>query len=477
MIKNYLNNLALKTKLLLTMLVLCFVSIGLLFLLYDIAENRLMTAVEHYTEELASAIQMSVEELTAEYPEENKEILKEYAGKFKKKGVREISVLNNNMDVIASSNPKRIGQRIDMKGKKTGVSHVGGDDPFIRDSRRDYDLMLPVTVGNEQVGYIHLAIRFDVFSDVLKANHNKRLIATIIVFAIGIAIAVFLSTKYTKPINTLARATEQIREGKLEEIPAVAWKDEIGKLTMNFNEMVRGLRENKKLEERLGEAEHLSKIGQLASGMAHEIRNPLNFINLTIDHLRMDYKPGDSEKKAEFEELALNIKTEIARLNRLLGNFLDYGKPIKLDIQTASLEDVIKEAISIADYKIREQNIKLNTDFSKNIPPLNLDKEQIKACILNVVSNAIQAMPSGGRLFISTAVSDGFVSLRIKDTGEGIKEADIDKIFNPYFTTKTAGIGLGLAITKRIIEEHKGRIDVESSYRNGAVVSIQFPTT
>lgn len=123
------------------------------------------------------------------------------------------------------------------------------------------------------------------------------------------------------------------------------------------------------------------------------------------------------------------------------------------------------------------KTLKLNTDFAKNIPPLNLDKEQIKACILNVVSNAIQAMPSGGRLFVSTAVSDGFVSLRIKDTGEGIKAADIDKVFNPYFTTKTAGIGLGLAITKRIIEEHKGRIDVESSYGNGAVVSIQFPTT
>ncbi|MEK6599465.1 MAG: ATP-binding protein [Deltaproteobacteria bacterium] len=477
MIKRFLNNLALKTKLLLTMLVLCFVSIGLLFILYDIAENRLMTAVERYTEELASAIQMSVEELTAEDMEENKEILKEYAGKFKKKGVREISVLNNDMEVIASSNPKRIGQRIDMKGKKTGVPQISGENPAVQDSRRNYDLMLPVTVGNEQVGYIHLLIRFDVFSDILKANHHKRLIATTIVFAIGIAIAVFLSTKYVEPINTLAKATERIREGELEEIPAVDWKNEIGKLTMNFNEMVRGLRENKKLEERLGEAEHLSKIGQLASGMAHEIRNPLNFINLTIDHLRMEYEPGDSGKKAEFEELASNIKAEIARLNKLLGDFLDYGKPIKLDIQTAFLEDIIKEAISIADCKIREQKIELNTDFSKNMPLLNLDKEQIKACILNVVSNAIQAMPSGGRLFISASVSGGFVSLRIKDTGEGIKEEDLDKVFNPYFTTKTAGIGLGLAITKRIIEEHKGSIAIESSYGNGAVVSIEFPIT
>lgn len=475
MLRRFINNLGLKTKLLLMMIVLSVVSMGLLIFLYNIAEKRLMSAVERYTEELASAIQMSVEELTAEDMEENKEILKEYAGEFKKKGVKELSVLNNDMEVIASSNPKRIGQRIDMKEKKIGIPQVGQENLAAPDSRRNYDLILPVTVGNEQVGYIHLVIRFDAFSDILKANHYKRLIAATVVFAIWIIIAVFLSTKYVEPINTLAKATERIRRGDLAEIPSVDWKNEIGKLTRNFNEMVRGLRENKKLEEKLREAEHLSQIGQLASGMAHEIRNPLNFINLTIDHLRIECEPGDSGGKAEFEELVSNIKAEISRLNRLLGNFLDYGKPIKLNLQTVFLEDIIKEAISIADCNIREQKIELNTDFSKNMPLLNLDKEQIKACILNVVLNAIQAMPSGGRLFISASVSGGFVSLRIKDTGEGIREEDIDKVFNPYFTTKTAGIGLGLAITKRIIEEHKGRIDIESSYGNGAIVSIEFP--
>ena len=471
----FLNNLGLKIKLLLMMLALCIISIGLLFLIYNIAEKKLIVSVKKYTEELSSAIQISVEQLTAGDMEGNEETLREYVGQFKKRGVREISILNNEMEVIASSNPKKIGQAIDMKGKKVGNPEIGQDYFTALESQRSYDLILPVVVGYEQLGYIHITMRFDDFANILRDNNQKRLIGTSIVFAIGIAISIFLSLHYVKPINNLAKATQHIASGDLQEIPEINTADEIGDLTRNFNEMVRGLRENKNLEERLRAAEHLSKIGQLASGIAHEIRNPLNFINLSIDHLKNEYQPEDSKKSEEFYDLVSSIKTEISRLNSMISNFLDYGKPLTLKPEMSCIEDILKEVLTIADYKIREQQLELRTNFSKETLAIYIDRQQIKASLMNVILNAIQAMPCGGRLSVTTAVSDGFITVKIEDTGEGIAEEHLPRIFEPYFTTKTAGIGLGLALTRRIIEEHKGRIDIKSKQGNGTIVSVQLP--
>lgn len=469
------SRISLKIKLLLMMLGLCIVSIGLLFVLYNIAEKNLIASVKRYTEEISSAIQISVEQMTAGDVEANEETLKEYVSQFKKRGLREISILNNEMEVIASSNPKKIGQIIDIKGKKVGSLEISQDYLAGLESQRSYDLVLPVVVGYEQLGFIHIAMRFDDFANLLRANHQKRLIATSIVFAIGIVVSVFLSMKYVKPINDLAKATQRIAAGDLREIPEINAKDEIGELTRNFNEMVKGLRENKKLEERLRAAEHLSKIGQLASGIAHEIRNPLNLMNLSIDHLKNEYAPEDFSKSAEFNSLVSNIKEEIKRLGGMIGNFLSYGKPLALKHETLSLEDIIKEVLTISDRRIREQKIELKMNFCRNMPAINLDKQQIKACFMNIVLNAIQAMPANGFLSVTTGLADRFAVVKIEDTGEGIKEEYLKKIFEPYFTTKEAGIGLGLALTKRIIEEHRGRIDIESKLGKGTVVTVEFP--
>lgn len=472
----FLKNVGLKTKLLVMMLALCIISIGLLFILYQIAEKKLITSVKKYTEELSSAIQISVEQMTAEDMETNEEMLKEYVSQFKKRGVREISILNNEMEIIASSNPKKIGQTIDAKTKKIVNPEVAHGDSVASESRRSYDIILPVVVGYEQLGYIHITMRFDDFADLLRSNNQKRLLGTSVVFAIGIAISIFLSMKYVKPINNLAKATQRVAAGDLQEIPETNARDEIGELTRNFNEMVRGLRENKKLEERLMAAEHLSKIGQLASGIAHEIRNPLNFINLSIDHLRKEYQPEDSKKQEEFQSMVLSIKAEIGRLNSMIGNFLDYGKPLTLKLEKVLLEDVLKETLTVAEHMIREQKVELKIDYSKDIPAtINIDRQQIKACFMNIVLNAIQAMPCGGRLSVNTSLTDGFAVVKIEDTGDGITEEHLAKVFEPYFTTKTAGIGLGLALTKRIIEEHGGRIDIKSRLGEGTVVFIKLP--
>lgn len=470
-----LNNLNLKTKLLLMMLFMSLISIGLLFFLYSRAERALITEVERYTEDLSAAIQVSMEQLTKGDEEIKDERLKEYVHKFKKKGIRDISILDNDLEVIASSNKGVVGHIFNIKDARVKTS--GNIKEFIKTSEghRNYDLLLPVVVGDEQLGYVHIAIILDDFAELLRANNLRRLIATVIVFAIGITVSMFLSMKYTQPINRLAAAARKVASGDLTENMEVRGTDEIGELTLSFNEMVKGLRERKELEERLSRAEHLSRIGQLASGIAHEVRNPLNLINLSIDHLRVKYTPENEKGKEEFVSILSNIKADIHRLNRMISSFLDYGKPLKLTILPASLTETIEEVISLAREKLMEQKIEVHKDFSKDLPVIPMDGQQIKACLLNIVLNALQAMPEGGTIAIKTSSDDGFASVRISDTGSGIPPERMTQVFEPYFTTKDTGIGLGLPLTKRIIEEHEGRIDISSETGKGTIVKIELP--
>lgn len=447
---------------------------GLLFFFYARAERLLIDKVKRHTDELSTAIQVSVEQATKMDEDiKDAERLKEYVDTLRKKGIKDISILNNENEIIASSNPKLIGKTFDVKSERIKLQRNMKEYLSISKGHRNYDVLLPVVVGNEQLGYVHIAMILDDFADMLRTNHINRLIATGIVFAVGIVVSIFLSTKYTRPVRKLAEAARKIASGDLNETMEVKGKDEIGELNRSFNEMVKGLKEMKEMEERLRQAEHLSKIGQLASGIAHEIRNPLNFINLSIDHLSDKYAKPDSRE--EVAKLFSSIKGEIQRLNRMVNNFLNYGKPLKLKITRVSLTDVLHEVIAIAEEKLIEQGIKVEAKFEKDIPEINIDCEQIKICFMNLLINSIQAMPDGGSLTIETSVNNGTASVIIKDTGLGISHENLSKIYEPYFTTKDSGIGLGLAITKRILEEHKGAIEIDSEPDKGTTAVIKLP--
>ncbi|MDH4101236.1 MAG: ATP-binding protein, partial [Nitrospirota bacterium] len=252
-------------------------------------------------------------------------------------------------------------------------------------------------------------------------------------------------------------------------------RNEIGELTQSFNQMVKGLREMKELEERLRQSEHLSQIGQLASGIAHEVRNPLNMVNLSIDHIRSKYPPDDPQAREEFLGILSGIKGEVHRLNAMISNFLDYGKPVRLSIALESLPETLNEVLSLAGEKLREQGVIVQKSFQSNLPPIPMDKKQIKTCFMNLVLNAIQAMPEGGRLSVEASCNQDTAVVKIKDSGVGITPENAVKIFEPYFTTKEAGIGLGLALTKRIIEEHGGRILIDSGENIGTEVLVEMP--
>ncbi|MBZ0160644.1 MAG: HAMP domain-containing protein [bacterium] len=486
--KGLFDNLRLRAKLLLMMFSLLLLTLASLFVLYWHAERTLVEQVEKHTMDLSTAIQISVERLTSQERTDEAR-LQDYVNRLQRKGVDEISIISNEEEVIASSNPRRVGATIDPSHRDLFITARLGETLKTEHGQKNYNLIVPIVVGNQRMGYALISMVLDDFAQISQLNFIKRLIVTVLVFGLGMAASLILSWKYTKPIDQVVQAARRVAQGDLRETLPVERHDEIGELTTSFNDMVIKLRANKELEHRLHQAERLSSIGQLASGIAHEIRNPLNFINLSIDHLQSRFLPTDSDSRKEFTHLVSWVKTEIHRLNTMITNFLTYGKPLKLEAHPSDLAPLLQDVVSMASGKAEEQGITIEHDPLVDLPRVVVDSEQIKTCFVNILVNAFQAMPSGGRLSITAAFINGpdratstplaesgrWVEVRFQDTGCGISPEDLAKVFEPYFTTKEVGIGLGLALTKKIVEEHGGSIALDSVLDQGTTVRIRLP--
>jgi signal transduction histidine kinase len=297
------------------------------------------------------------------------------------------------------------------------------------------------------------------------------------VFAVGIALTIFLARRYTNPIHRLVGDFKRVSAGDLSVTIPVESHDEIGELADGFNNMVEKLREREALEKRLYEAEHLSRVGQLASGIAHEIRNPLNYISLAIDHLKNEMLPKCGDKCDELVELTDKIKEEVRRANYMVLNFMNYGRPLKLRRVLVPYGEILSKVLPLLHDRLKEQGVRIEEDLDRDLPPLWVDQELLRNCILNFINNAAQAMNDGGTIRLGAKLDDDGVRVRLTfaDQGSGIQQEDITKIFQPYFTTKDVGIGLGLAITERIIKEHGGEILVKSIPGEGTTFTVLLP--
>lgn len=470
-LKDYFLSLSLNKKLIIIMVLLSFLLITVLQYLYAQSEEALLDELENQTAELSKAIQVGVEEVTSRgYTDEMR--LQNYLKKLNAKGIKEISIISNSDEIVSSTNPQKIGQDVSPLKKERIIKAELGE-PVSKEGKV-YNVILPVVAGNEHYGYIHLKINSEDFSKILKENAIKRIIATTTVFGVGIVISLLLSWMYTRPINSVVKAAKSVASGDLSINLQTNRKDEIGELTRSFNYMVEKLREKQAVEEKLREAEHLSGLVQLAKSVAHEIRNPLNFISLSIDHIKTKYLPQDEKEKQTFNNLIISIKNEIQRLNNLVEDFLDYGKSLKLNIQKTNLTQLINDVVSLISVKAEKDRVKIYSKIDE-LPYIFVDPEFIKTCLLNIILNSFQAMPEGGDLVIRSYSLNGKVFIVIEDTGIGVSKENIQKIFDPFFSTRKDGLGLGLAMTKRIIEEHGGKITFESIEGKGSVVTIILP--
>ncbi len=501
--RGWFENLRLRTKLVAIMLGLLLLSLASLFFFYWQAERRLLAQIERHNTDLATAFKVSVEQLASKGRTKEAR-LQDYVQRLEQRGVREISILSNEREVIASSNPRRVGAQINPRQRDVLITARLGEEAFGEREQKTYNLIVPINVGQQRTGYILVSMILDDFTNLVRTNLYKRIFLTVFVFALGIAGSLLLAWRVTRPISQVVEAAQRVARGDLNQTLPAHRRDEIGELERSFNEMVERLRANRALEARLHQAERLSAIGQLASGIAHEVRNPLNFINLSIDHLRSRFAPAAGEDREEFNRLAESVKKEIHRLNGMIENFLTLGKPLKLDRKPCRVELLLDDVAQVARQKAAAQRIQVEERVAPGLPAVLADAAQLKTCFMNLMVNAFQAMPQGGRLEIAAAPANGAaatpnggrapvgagngapgsslpapaaesIEVAFQDTGSGIPAEDLPRIFEPYFTTKETGIGLGLALTKKIVEEHGGTISVESRPGEGTRVAIRLP--
>ncbi|MGE5663219.1 MAG: ATP-binding protein [Deltaproteobacteria bacterium] len=467
----------LQFKLTIVMIILFACTLGSVFIPYVWGRESLKNDLEKSFLDLSNAIRVSVDQLTAPAASDE-DRLRGYVDSLRKSGIREVSIVGEDMGVIDSTDPRAIGKmaRIKLPPEKLIINATFGDEPGEGEEKiQSKDLVIPVTVGGDTLGFIHVRMRIDDFTETIRKNLYLRFFSTLVIFSGGLVLAVGISAHYVRPLEKLAHAAEHVAAGDLSQELPVRGQDEVGRLTRSFNEMIARLRQNRELEEKVRESQYLTQLGRLSSGLAHEIRNPLNFIGLAIDHLDGLTNGGAPGLAAEKEQVIGRIKEEVRKLNDLVTNFVTYGRPPAPQRTAVMIPEIVESVLGMAAERIRNQRIRCVRDFAES-PPLAVDPDMMRRALLNLVGNAIDAMPEGGELRVAAGpVPGGRYALTIADTGVGIPPQDHEKIFQPYFTTKSSGLGLGLVLTRKIVEAHGGEIVVDSEPGRGTRIKVFLP--
>jgi signal transduction histidine kinase len=244
-------------------------------------------------------------------------------------------------------------------------------------------------------------------------------------------------------------------------------------LNIAHQELSNYVQQLKESQEQLIQAEKLTSLGQLAASIAHEINNPLAGV-LVYTQLLSKKVTGDAFEKEEALGYISKIESEVGRCSRIIRNLLDFARQTESMLRLVDINQVIEQVLAMVGHQAKMQNVEVVKEFSPSLPKVMADSDQLQQIFTNLTLNAIQAMPGGGTLTLRSSAADGEVRVDVQDTGYGISKENMDKLFTPFFTTKEKGkgVGLGLAVVHRIIERHKGRIQVQSEVGKGTTFSV-----
>ena len=309
------------------------------------------------------------------------------------------------------------------------------------------------------------------------ALQQQLMLFLLIIGGVGLALVYVVSyivgLQMTKPINQLAAGAAEIASGNLEQQVAIQSRDEIGGLADVFNQMAAALKTS--LGRRVA-AERRAAWGDAARWLVHEIKNPLFPIRLSIENLQRAYR-GRNAQSTKFEEIFVQctdiVIEEVERQQRLVDEFNQFARMPPPKRELSDLNQIVQNVVS--RYAESVEDIQIEESLALNLPSLSLDSEQITQALGNLINNAIEAMPDGGTLNVSTElVNEAKIRIQIQDTGIGMSPEILAQIFEPYYTTKDKGTGLGMAIVQRIVTDHDGEIFVESEAGIGTTVWIEL---
>ena len=313
-------------------------------------------------------------------------------------------------------------------------------------------------------------------------NDSKRhdLIATVGVFLIGIALAWFLGVRVTRPVDDVIHGFQRLADGDFESRVAERPGEEFGHLGRQFNSMVERLREGRHLEQELSQRERIQHMGDLAAGVAHDVRNPLNAIHLNIGQIRDEFVPEGERSRERFLRFTSDVQREVERLNLLVTNFLSLAQPASESAEPVEPNELVDELFRLLRKEAIGHHVELVLDLADGLPTFEWNRQEMKSAFLNIAINALQLLKEdGGHLIVATAARAGRegpeLVVNFADDGPGIPPEDLEKVFVPYYTTRKGGTGLGMAIARRTAERHGGRVELRSTVGEGTSVSFVFP--
>ncbi|HEX3322851.1 MAG TPA: ATP-binding protein [Terriglobales bacterium] len=307
-------------------------------------------------------------------------------------------------------------------------------------------------------------------------RHTVLVVAGAGAVAICAVLIVALAYLIQRPMVELQEQIARVGEGDLSARVSFSKRnDEIGDLGRNFNRMVEQLRESREEIERLhrtqmSRAEHLSTLGELATGLAHEIRNPLAGIAGVIEIVGRDL-PSTSPARSVVKDVHL----EIAQINRILTDLLETARPRPPEMRASDLNATVEHAVMLARQQVLSKPIKIELEKSPALQVVEHDSDQIHQVLLNLLLNAVQAIEGPGLVKVEILSQGDCAAISVTDTGRGIPPEHLPNIFRPFYTTKGNGTGLGLSLARRIVEEHRGRIEVTSEVGKGTMFRVLLP--
>ncbi|MCP2225014.1 MULTISPECIES: ATP-binding protein [Pseudomonas] len=288
--------------------------------------------------------------------------------------------------------------------------------------------------------------------------------------AASLAVGWIVSQRLTKPLRGLSKGVQAVIAGDYRQRLAVTGGDELAELSSTFNHMSERLGELQHLESQLRRRDRLHALGEVAMGLAHEIRNPLGIIKTATQllHRRADL-PETDKRHLEY------VVSEVSRINDLITDFLDFAKPSAPMRSTQAARPLVDDLVGFCAPELASHNIDVHIDDQAPGATLHVDARQLKQAGLNLIVNAIDAMPDGGRLTVAISSESPYTVISISDTGQGIEPDMLERIFTPFVTTKASGTGLGLAKVFSIMEGHDGRIECVSEKDAGTTFTLYIP--
>jgi nitrogen fixation/metabolism regulation signal transduction histidine kinase len=278
----------------------------------------------------------------------------------------------------------------------------------------------------------------------------------------------------TRPLKSLTGSVRQVAAGDWDVRAPVRSRDEVGQLAKDFNTMTHQLVEQK---QRIIQTERVAAWRELARRLAHELKNPLFPLQITIENLQRVRERSPEQFEDVFRESTTTLLSELDNLKTIIGRFSEFSKMPAPRLETVYVNEVARDVVRLfaAQFVTPEKPpIAARLDLADHLPKVDADPEQLRRALRNLVLNAMDAMPNGGDLTIRTRSVNGHVAIEVADSGEGLTKEECERLFTPYYTTKRHGTGLGLAIVQSVVADHGGSIAVDSEPGKGASFRIEL---